>query len=92
MVHGKAGENATENTPARGGYGGYAGIHVPENAILNLSGDGKVIALSGDAGNGGDGYGHPYGGGRRWTVLVQELVETVVMAEMVQVLWKDMIE
>ena len=63
---GKSGENATADTPAKGGYGGYAGIHVPQNASLNLSGGGIITALSGDAGDGGDGYGHPYGGGGRW--------------------------
>lgn len=37
---------------AKGGPGGYAGIHVPETAILNIFGDGTLIAYGGDAGSG----------------------------------------
>ena len=37
---------------AKGGPGGYAGIHVPETAILNIFGDGTLIAYGGDAGAG----------------------------------------
>ena len=35
------------------GEGGYAGIRVPDEATLNLYGDGTLIAIGGNAGNGG---------------------------------------
>ena len=44
------GKNADGNNP---GAGGYAGIHVPESATLNLYGSGTLIARGGNAGNGG---------------------------------------
>lgn len=44
------GKNADGNNP---GEGGYAGIHVPETATLNLYGSGELIARGGNAGNGG---------------------------------------
>ena len=37
---------------AKGGPGGFAGIHVPESAVLNVFGDGTLIAYGGDAGDG----------------------------------------
>ena len=44
------GEDANGNVP---GKGGYAGIHVPEGATLNLYGKGTIEAFGGNAGNGG---------------------------------------
>ena len=44
------GEDADVNTP---GKGGYAGIHVPEGAVLNLKGTGTITAIGGNSGNGG---------------------------------------
>ena len=44
------GEDAIGNVP---GKGGYAGIHVPEGATLNLYGQGTIKAYGGKAGNGG---------------------------------------
>ena len=59
----------TSTSAAEGGKGGWAGIRVPKTqageAELNLYGKGTLITYGGDAGNGGNGYGHPYGGGRR---------------------------
>ena len=61
-----------------GGNGAYAGIHVPydknKSAVLKISGQGKIIARAGDAGNGGDGgYNNlDWGGGRRRSVLELE--------------------
>jgi hypothetical protein len=53
----------------QGGRGGYAGIHVPEGATLNLYGEGTVIAFGGDASAGGAGtsstLGQYYTGNRR---------------------------
>lgn len=43
------GEDANGNTP---GKGGYAGIHVPEGATLNLYGKGILYSNGGNAGNG----------------------------------------
>ena len=73
--------------------GGYAGIHVPwidengdnnrdegEYAILNLYGDGTLIAFGGDAGDGGGAVSGNTGGGRWWPELVLVLV---VMVELV---------
>jgi hypothetical protein len=39
----------------KGGAGGYAGIHVPEGATLNLTGEGTIYAYGGNAGAGGTG-------------------------------------
>ena len=55
---------------AKGGEGGYAGIHVPVGACLNLSGSGEVYAYGGNAGNGGgtsNGGKGGAGGGRSWS-------------------------
>jgi hypothetical protein len=49
----------TAGTP---GYGGYAGIHVPEGATLNLYGEGTVIATGGNASAGKDSISGDYGG------------------------------
>lgn len=43
------------------GKGGYAGIHVPTGATLNLSGNGTITCYGGDAGNGGTMYGNKTG-------------------------------
>ena len=43
------GEDANGNTP---GKGGYAGIHVPKGATLNLFGKGILYSNGGNAGNG----------------------------------------
>ena len=72
---GQDGEIGNENG-AKGGPGGYAGIRVPwkdenenglrddgEQATLHLYGEGKVIAIGGNAGNGVD-SSDTYGG--RW--------------------------
>ena len=48
---------------AKGGPGGYAGIHVPEGATLNLYGTGTLIAYGGDAGDGGGAISGNTGGG-----------------------------
>ena len=49
-VNSGLGEDAVGNIA---GKGGYAGIHVPENAILNLKGNGIINAIGGNAGKGG---------------------------------------
>ena len=49
------GDGFTAETGIPGGSGAYAGIHVPEGAILNLYGTGILTAVGGDAGDGGDG-------------------------------------
>ena len=80
------------------GLGGYAGIHVPwidengnnnrdegEYAILNLYGDGTLIAYGGNAGDGGGAVSGNTGGGRWRTELVLVLVVTVEMVAMVTV-------
>ena len=56
------GEDANGNVP---GKGGYAGIHVPEGATLNLYGKGTIEAFGGKAGNGANAYGNasPTAGG-----------------------------
>ncbi len=54
------GEDANGNVP---GKGGYAGIHVPEGATLNLHGKGTIDAFGGNAGNGFIGDGYQAGGG-----------------------------
>ena len=54
------GEDAIGNVP---GKGGYAGIHVPEGATLNLYGQGTIKAYGGKAGNGYIGSGLQAGGG-----------------------------
>ena len=48
---------------ANGGVGGYAGIHVPKDATLNVYGDGTLIAYGGDAGDGGGAISGNTGGG-----------------------------
>ena len=48
---------------AEGGKGGYAGIHLPEGATLNLYGKGKLIAYGGNAGTGGGSTSGNRGGG-----------------------------
>ena len=63
--YGKDGQAGTA-TGAKGGPGGFAGIHVPPDATLNLRGDGVVIAYGGDAGDGNLSsgiYGSGGGGG-----------------------------
>ena len=62
--YGAKGEEAN-GFGAKGGPGGYAGIHVPEGAVLNLYGEGEIIATGGNA---GDGAGAVTGntGGRWW--------------------------
>ena len=78
---GKEGDTAN-GFGAKGGPGGKAGIHVPETATLNLYGEGTLIAIGGDAGNGGGAVTGNTGGGRRWPELEQELVEMVDKVEM----------
>jgi len=53
-VNSGLGESASGATP---GKGGYAGIHVPEGASLNLKGAGIIKAIGGNAGNGALNYG-----------------------------------
>lgn len=43
------------------GKGGYAGIHVPSGATLNLSGNGTITCYGGNAGDGGTMYGNKTG-------------------------------
>ena len=75
--YGVEGETAT-SLGAKGGMGGFAGIRVPwidensnglrdngEQAELNLYGEGTVVALGGDAGNGGGAVTGNTGGRRR---------------------------
>lgn len=62
---GESGQTATE-LGATGGPGGFAGIHVPKTAKLNLYGTGKITAIGGNAGNGGGAISGNTGGGRRW--------------------------
>lgn len=62
--YGEEGETANA-LGAEGGPGGYAGIHVPDGATLNLYGDGTLIAYGGDAGDGGGAVSGNTGGGRR---------------------------
>jgi type II secretory pathway pseudopilin PulG len=71
--YGENGESVDPNNikATQGGEGAYAGIRVPETATLNLYGTGTLISYGGNAGNGGNGYGHPYGGGGRRPELVQ---------------------
>lgn len=55
-----------------GGKGGYAGIHVPKGATLNLNGAGTVVAFGGNASAGGAGTSDTLtmsvagNGGGRW--------------------------
>ena len=52
---GQAGGQKDENNKVKaadGGPGGYAGIHVPSTATLNVYGEGTLIAYGGDAGDG----------------------------------------
>ena len=52
---GQAGGQKDENNKTKaagGGPGGYAGIHVPLTATLNVYGEGTLIAYGGDAGDG----------------------------------------
>lgn len=66
----EAGTGLTEEE-LKGGVGGYAGIHVPEEAKINIRGKGVLISIGGNASAGADsavtnldkGAG---GGGRRW--------------------------
>ena len=61
---GESGEVSGElGKRAEGGPGGYAGIHVPENAEFNLYGNGTIIAVGGNAGNGGECVSGNVGGG-----------------------------
>ena len=65
--YGETGENAN-GLGAKGGPGGYAGIRVPEGATLNIYGSGTLIAVGGNAGNGGGAVTANTGGGRwRWS-------------------------
>ena len=48
-----------------GGPGGYAGIHVPFGANLNLNGKGTIISFGGSASDGAKAIGY-YGGRWRW--------------------------
>lgn len=63
--YGGEGETAS-GFGAKGGLGGYAGIHVPEGSTLNLYGDGTIISKGGDAGRGATAASGNTGGGRRW--------------------------
>ena len=45
-------EMGDENDYKTSNKGGYAGIHVPEDATLNLYGEGTLTAIGGDAGDG----------------------------------------
>ncbi len=68
--YGKEGET-NNGSGAQGGPGGYAGIHVPYGATLNLYGDGTLIAYGGNAGDGGSAVsGDAGGGGRRWSSVL----------------------
>lgn len=66
---GQAGGQKDENNKTKaadGGPGGYAGIHVPPTATLNVYGEGTLIAYGGDAGDGNtvqDSLGSGGGGG-----------------------------
>ena len=65
---GEEGETATA-AGAKGGAGGFAGINVPSGAELNLYGSGELIAIGGNAGDGGgavNGDTGGGGGGRSW--------------------------
>ena len=66
--YGEDGEKGNDQGAA-GGPGGYAGIRVPKTqageAILNVYGEGTLIAIGGDAGDGGISTG-VMGGGGRW--------------------------
>lgn len=62
QVESKVTVNSTLGEDANGaipGKGGYAGIHVPTGATLNLSGSGVIVAIGGDAGDGSKSYGNP---------------------------------
>ncbi len=67
---GKDGEVGNENG-AKGGPGGYAGVHVPKTekgvATFNIYGDGTLIAYGGKAGNGTNSSSSYGGGRRRWS-------------------------
>ena len=52
-VNSSFGEDAANDNSRAIGKGGYAGIHVPENATLNLFGDGVIKAYGGSASDGG---------------------------------------
>lgn len=54
IVNSTFGQDAKKNIA---GKGGYAGIHVPPGATLNLSGNGTITCYGGDAGDGGTMYG-----------------------------------
>ena len=65
-TYGEEGETSS-GLGAKGGPGGFAGIHVPETATLNLYGTGVLTAVGGNAGNGGSALSdNAGGGGRRW--------------------------
>ena len=73
MVNGDEGEIATKQG-AKGGPGGYAGIHVPtgdddsvttDDATLNISGEGTIKCYGGKAGAGSPAVSGNTGGGRR---------------------------
>lgn len=59
--YGKDPERAN-GAPGKPGLGGYAGIHVPKSAILNLYGDGTITVRGGDAGDGSDAMAGDIGG------------------------------
>ena len=62
------GNTAPENkgSGAVGGSGGFAGIRVPEGSNLTIFGKGELIAIGGNAGDGGTAVAANAGGGRRW--------------------------
>ena len=65
---GESGETAS-GFGAKGGPGGYAGIHVSKNSTLNLYGNGIITAKGGDAGRGATAASGNTGGGggrRSW--------------------------
>lgn len=64
IVNSTYGENgAITSSTQQKSNGGYAGIHVPSDAILNLSGDGTIYCYGGNAGKGGTFTGKSDSGG-----------------------------
>ncbi len=61
------GNTAPENkgNGAVGGSGGFAGIRAPEGSSLTIFGKGELIAIGGNAGDGGTAVAANAGGGRR---------------------------
>jgi len=65
QVHSGVGATTPRNTGsgAEGGHGAFAGIRVPETATLNLYGSGKLVAIGGNASDGGSAVSNDAGGG-----------------------------